>query len=311
MLQVLKYLWEKSDEEHPVSNQDLMDHLNAEGITVTRKTLAADLKELTDFGIDIITNRGERNQYFIGDRGLDVTEVKLLVDAVEASHFLSRSKTNQLETKLSHMVSENQRREIRHDLYEGNLKSRNERVLITTDKLFTAIRNHHQVRFKLRRYTKDKEAGLANNGNFYDFSPFEMVYSGDNYYVFGFSEKHGALGQFRVDRIQDLRELDRPSRERPGAEVIKSHIREMFSMFSGEKAVVTLSCENAMMDHVIDRFGEEVTTFPIDSEHFGAKAEVELSPLFYSWVIGFGGKIRISAPAKAVEGFRELLKKFD
>jgi len=310
MLLVLKYLWEKTDENHTVGIQELTQHLLDNGITVTRKTLAADIKELTDFGFDIICNRGERNQYFYGNRGLELAEVKLLVDALEASHFLSRSKTNQIEGKLQTLVSENEARELRHDLYPGTRKSKNERVLFTVDRLFIAIRSKHRVKFRLRRYTVDKKAGFANNGEYYEFSPYEMIYSGDNYYVVGYSEKHQSIGQFRVDRIQDLHETDVPARRRPKAGEMESHINGLFQMFNGQPCRVTLVCEASMMDHVIDRFGEEVETYPIGTDRFGVKADVELSPLFYGWVVGFAGKIQIEGPEEAVDGFKELLKVF-
>ncbi len=310
MLLVLKYLWEKTDENHTAGIQELTQYLLENGITVTRKTLAADIKELTDFGFDIICNRGERNQYFYGNRGLELAEVKLLVDALEASHFLSRSKTNQIEGKLQALVSENEARELRHDLYPGTRKSKNERVLITVDKLFIAIRSKHRVRFRLRRYTVDKKAGFANNGEYYEFSPYEMIYNGDNYYVVGYSEKHQSIGQFRVDRIQDLHEVETPARKRPKASEMESHINGLFQMFNGQPCQVTLVCDASMMDYVIDRFGEEVETYPIGTDRFGARVNVELSPLFYSWVVGFAGKIRITEPKEAVEEFHELLRMF-
>ena len=294
MLYLVKTFEEQTDEQHALTMAEIAALLQNCGVHADRKTLYQDFESLRSFGFDIICNRGERNQYFYGNRGLELAEVKLLVDALEASHFLSRSKTNQIEGKLQALVSENEARELRHDLYPGTRKSKNERVLITVDKLFIAIRSKHRVRFRLRRYTVDKKAGFANNGEYYEFSPYEMIYNGDNYYVVGYSEKHQSIGQFRVDRIQDLHEVETPARKRPKASEMESHINGLFQMFNGQPCQVTLVCDASMMDYVIDRFGEEVETYPIGTERFGARVNVELSPLFYSWVVGFAGKIRIT-----------------
>ncbi|MCF0135598.1 MAG: WYL domain-containing protein [Lachnospiraceae bacterium] len=311
LLSILKYMWEKTDEDHTTDIAELTRYLEQNGITVTRKTLTADIKELQDFGIDIICNRCEKNRYFIGNRGMDFAEVKLLVDTLEASHFLSRNKTNQIENALTMFVSEAQRKELRHPLYSnGTRKSKNEQVLLNVDRLFAAIRAKHQVRFRLRRYTRYKEVGFANNGEYYTFSPYELVYNDGNYYVIGFSEKHQSLGQFRVDRMMELKETYQKARPRPPKEELDAHIAGAFSMFSGQRVRVSLLCTDDMMDYVVERFGEDVDTTPLEGGRFRAMVDVEKSPMFYSWIVGFGGKIRIEGPEEVKEDFYKLLAEF-
>lgn len=311
LLLVLKYLWEKTDEDHAVGIQELTEYLEQNGITVTRKTLTADIHDLRDAGIDIVWNRGSRNNYYIASRGFDFTEIKFLVDAVEASHFLSRSKTNQLISELQLLVSESQRKELKKRLDSETKKAKNEQVLINVDKLLTAMREKKQVKFHLRRYTLSKEAGLANYGEYYFFSPYKLLYTDEKYYVVGYSEKHGGIGQFRVDRMVELKDAMRPARKMPSQEELQAHIDGMFAMYNGTPCEVELECDAAMMDYVIDRFGDDIETTEIDAKHFSLKTKVELSASFFGWVMGFGGQIRVKGPEEAVKEFRKLRNRFD
>ena len=191
LLLTLKYLWEKTDEEHPATLKEIGEYLQQNGIETTRKTLQADINLLMEFGIDIICNHSTQNQYHIGERVFEIPEVKLLVDAVQSARFITAKKSKTLIKKLSSFVGEPQADILKRHLYVDNrLKAGNESIYFTVDLIHQAIRLKKRVTFQYYYYTPDKKKELKHNGKIYVFSPFALIWNDDSYYVIGYSDSH-------------------------------------------------------------------------------------------------------------------------
>lgn len=309
-LYILKYLLEKTDEDHPAIINDILSYLEKRGIHATRKTVAADLVELQDSGFDVICNKSRQNKYFIGSRILELAELKTVVDAVQAARFISPSKSLSLIEKLSSLASPYQAEELKRRLYvEGKVKTSNESVYYTVDLLHHAINHEKTVEFQYIEYSADKEKVLKHNGALYRFSPYDLVWDNDRYYVFGWSERHGKIVKFRVDRMIHVNDAPIDFHHRPEDYDIETFCNQVFLMYDGEQYTIQLLCENNMMNTIVDRFGDDVITHKADEQHFVAEADVYIGPTFFSWIFAYGGAMKIIGPKSVEAQYNTMLGK--
>ncbi|MBQ9117050.1 MAG: WYL domain-containing protein, partial [Clostridia bacterium] len=286
-----------TDEEHPTTIADIQKHLITLDIHANRKTVAADMQMLLDSGFDIVQARLRQNQYFIGSRNLELAELKMIVDAVQAAKFISESKSLRLIEKVSAMGSTYQAEQLKRRLYvKGKAKTTNEAVHYTVDLLHAAIQSETAVEFQYIEYTPDKEKSLKHNGQIYRLSPYDLVWNNDSYYIFGWSESHGKVVKFRIDRMYQPKESTAAFHPRPDTYDIEDICEQVFMMYDGKPCTVTLRCANEMMKVIIDRFGEDVKTARLDADSFSAEVEVSASPTFYAWLFTYGGKLQILSP---------------
>lgn len=309
-LYVLKYLLDNTDEDHPAIITDILAHLETIGIHANRKTVASDLLELQDSGYDVICNKSRQNKYFIGSRSLELAELKTVVDAVQAAKFISPNKSMSLIDKLMTLASPYQAEELKRRLYvEGKVKTSNESVYYTVDLLHHAINHEQTVEFQYIGYTADKEKILKHDGAIYRFSPYDMVWDNDRYYVFGWSERHDKIAKFRVDRMQHIKESPLDFHQRPEDYDIEIFCNRVFLMYDGEQCTVQLLCENSMMNTIVDRFGDDVKTHKTDDQYFIAEADVFISPTFFSWIFTYDGAMKIIGPKRVKEQYNCMLKR--
>jgi len=310
ILYVYKYLIQHTDEEHPATIADITAYLKTEGISAGRKTISADIDHLQEIGVDVVCTKSRQNLYFIGSRSLQLPELKLLVDAVQAAKFISKDKSMALIDKLSGMAGNHQAAELNRRLYiDGLPKTDNEEIYYTVDLLYSAINQGQQIVFKYREYLQGNEPVFKHDGQVYVFSPYDLVWSNDAYYVFGFSESHGKVVKFRVDRLYRPALNGAPGVPKPEDYDIAALCKRLFMMYDAEVRSVELLCENNMMKAIIDRFGNTVQTSVVDDGHFSFNAEVSVSPTFYAWLFTYAGKIRILSPQSVLDGYREHLNR--
>lgn len=311
-LMLMKEVLEKySDEDHPITTVQIMETLEKEyGMKVHRTTVARDVADLADMGVDVQSQRSTQNRYFVGSRYFELAELKLLVDAVASSRFITEKKSYELISKLGSFASTYQQDSIRRNIRtESRVKPDNERSLYIVDSINEAINRGKKIKFKYFDYDVHKQKVLRNDGNAYVFSPYTLVWNGDYYYVVGYSDKHHNIGNFRVDRIEStpeiLREMAVPM---PADFNVSEYIKTVFQMYDAKHETVQLKCTADMMKVIIDRFDDDVQTKVVDGNHFIATVEVALSPNFYGWLFGFGDKIRLISPQNVVDEYRELLR---
>ena len=308
-LYIFKYLWDKTDEAHPATIADIMAYLQAANMPASRKTVAADILALQNSGFDVVSNKSRQNQYFVGSRYLEPPEVKLLVDAVSAAKFISQKKSLELIVKLSEIAGPYQSEVLTRKLYvDGKAKTHNELVYYIVDLLHNAIHEEQAVRFRYFEYTADKQKIFKHDGQVYEFSPYDLIWNNDSYYVFGWSESHGKIIKFRIDRMEMPKLSRKPFQTRSSDYDINEYCKQVFSMYDGKLCKVRLLCENSLMKSIVDRFGESVQTKPHDDNTFIAEVDISASPTFYAWVFTYGNKIKITAPKEIVTEYQKLLK---
>ena len=311
ILTLKTYLEEYADEVYPVTIQQMINHLEKEGVSASRKTIKQDIDMLLDSGVDIVHNTGHSHEYFVGERHFELAELKLLVDAVSASGFIPAKKSESFIKKLSALTSKHQAAELNRHLYvEQHNKIDSKVIYQTIDLLHKAINTDKQVTFKYFEYNQFKEKKYKHNNHTYKFSPYAMLWNRDRYYVIGYSDKHSKVVSFRVDRIEKLKISELPAVSKPQGFDIQLYTKSLFQMYGDDKiSTVTLKCENSLMKHIIDRFGIDVKTAIFDDEHFTADIEVSISSTFFGWLFGFGGKMKIIAPETAVSEYKTLASK--
>ena len=309
ILLILKYLWENTDEENTVTIADIIKYLSEYDFSSDRKTVVKYIDTLITFGIDIVKVRKTQNQYFIGTRHFEAPEVKLLIDAVQSSRFITKRKSKELITKLSTFVAPNQASVLKRQLYfDSRVKTNNEAIYITSDNIQTAIVEKKKISFQYFDYDVDGSQKLRHDGEKYLVSPFDLIWSNDTYYLAGFHEKKEIVAKFRVDRIKNLIVTGLKAVPKPKDYSVAEFFLQQFSMLHGDKCNVTLLCQNDLINSIIDRFGVDVKTAIVDDTHFTVTVPVNLSNIFYGWVFSSAGKMKIIAPQKAIEEFKNILR---
>lgn len=309
---VLKILYEHTDENHCITIAQILQFLKDEyGIESYRKTIKEDIDLLMAAGFDIEFIKSSQNLYHIVSREFDIAELKVLIDAVVSSKFISKGKSQELANKISKLAGPYACNELVRNIdVERRVKGENKHLLLIVDIINSAINQKKKIAFKYFTYDVRKEKKEKHNGYVYKFSPYKLVWNGDYYYVIGFSDKYNDIGSFRVDRISKMPEiLEEKAVPMPRSFDINSYLNTMFHMYSGERKDVELVCDNSVMDSIIDRFGESVKVYANDMESFRIIVNTAVSHVFFSWVFGFGGKVRIKAPVDAKNKYAEMLRK--
>jgi len=309
ILHLLHLLIEKTDEDHPLSTAEIMDYFRQQGIVTDRKTVKADVELLQQMDYDVVAVRSTQTKYFMGSRTFELPELRLLMDAVSASRFITPTKSKVLIRKLGSLASVYQAEALHTRLYVADrVKPVNEAVYYSVEILRQAMERDKQVTFQYYEYTPKKKKVLKHRGRIYRFSPYDLIWSDDRYYALGFSVSHGKVVSFRVDRMCNVQPSEQNAVPRPEDYSIIAYGSKVFDMFDGEETEVTLSCTNDLMKVIIDRFGEGVHTWTEDDKHFCAKIKVYVSPTFYGWVFQFAGKIKIIFPDKIAHEYWEMCR---
>ena len=309
-LYIAKLLYDRTDEEHYLSTSEILSILKDEyGIEGYRTTVASDIEVLVSFGMEIESVRSSATQYHLISREFDLPEIKLLIDAVESSKFITEKKSRELVTKLGKLASRTQADELKRNLVsEGRIKPDNEYIYYIVDAVNRAINLKKKIAFRYFGYNVHKQQEPRHNGEVYVFSPYHLVWNGDYYYMIGYSDKHGGIGSFRVDRIsRQPTILPDEAAAVPDGFDLSEYINTNFRMYNSEHSPVELICELSVMDAIIDRFGEEVQTFENDETSFRAVVNVAVNHVFFSWVFGFGGKVRIVGPEKVRTQYADMI----
>ncbi len=310
LLLILKYLHDNTDEDHTSSIKDINDFLSNHYLEADRKTVVECINELQEVGYDICCVRSTQNRYYMRTRPFTLAEVKLLVDAIQSSRFVSEEKSREIVEKLSTLVGSYKGDILKRHLYIGSrAKTNNERITEYVEKIQAAITTNKEVIFQYFDYTPDKQKTLRRDGKVYHFSPYDLIWNNDMYYVVGCG-RHGTVLKYRIDRMSNLELLDTDRYPMPEGYDISDFFEKEFSMMAGETCTVELLCNNELMGSIIDKFGEDVKTEIVDIDHFKATVDVELSKTFYGWVFASAGSMKIFSPEVAKDGFKETAQKF-
>ncbi len=311
ILRMLELLQRESDVLHPLSTADCIRLLKERwGIEAYRITVQRDVEALVAAGYDVQTVRSTQNLYYLTSRTFEQAELKLLTDAVVSSKFITKTKSEILTEKIATLTNIQQADELKRNIsIADRIKPKNERIYEYIDTVNQAINEKKKISFLYFTYTAAKHRRLRNDGQPYVFTPYTLTWNGDCYYMVGWSDKHGKVATFRVDRISETPTLlDEPTVKKPKGWNIADFSEKAFQLYDGERTTVQLLCHEDAMNSVLDHFGEKAKTKQIDGTHFELTAEVSLSPTFFAWVFQFGGKIRIERPESVVKDYNSLIQ---
>lgn len=311
IIELLRFLYQQTDEAHAVTVSEMIEYLKSKGIPSVRQTVYTDLEALDTAGIDIVQIKSTQNRYFIGSRIFEYPELKMLVDAVASSKVISAKKSQALIQKLGQLTSIQQAEQLqRLASLSSRVKPHNEKVYYIIDSIQTAILDQHQISFQYYEYTPEKKKILKHDGYRYILDPYALEWKNDHYYLIGYSHKHKGIAHFRVDRLTSVEPLDSKFQPMPDFDVA-AYTNKMVDMFAAEHAEqVKLLCSNELMRVIIDHYGEDIEISPYDDTHFTVIIEINPSGTFYGWVFKFMGKIRILSPQSCVDKMQDIARTF-
>lgn len=315
-LLILKdYLLRNSDEGHPVTIPEIINELARYDIKAERKSLYDDIEALRLYGLDIVQSKGN---YFVGSRGFETPELKLLVDSIQSSKFITQKKTLSLIKKIEELASIYDAQLLERQVYVRNrVKSMNESVYYNVDSISDAINQDKAIRFKYFEFTVTKQRRIRKNGAWYEVSPFALMWDDENYYMLAWDSDSGSMKHYRVDKMLEITTLDRvrEGKEAFAAVDMSAYSKKIFGMFTGQDRQVKLRFKNHLAGAVIDRFGSDVILIPDDEDHFTVTLELAISPQFYAWTFGFGTDAEILSPedirAAASESAKSIYKMYN
>ena len=307
ILYILDYLQKNSHEDKPVRAAELIAMLDRQhNIRCDRKTIYSDIAALMDYGVDIVTKPGKNGGYYIASRNFELPELKLLIDAVQSSRYLTEKKSRELIEKLCNQCNEHDASLMKRNvLVSGRVKSMNETIYYNVDTIQEAIYQNRQIRFRYFDWGLDGKRRFREKD--YQASPYGLCQDNENCYLLGHSPRHG-ITSYRVDRMCDIIVTDEsrtPCPELTGKALI-DHANSLFQMFAGDAVTVKMRFHRELINVVIDRFGRDTMLIPDGEDNFTFTVPVAVSPMFLSWVIGFGKKARILYPQSVVEQCRQM-----
>ena len=308
LLILARLLLERSDEEHPVSRQEMQEELERWGLSAERKSIYDDMEQLAELGLDVHSRKGRGGGWYIGQREFELAELKLLVDAVQSSRLLTKRKSDALIGKLEGLTSVHQARQLQRQVYvDRRVKTMNESIFYNVDKLQGAIAANKVVTFRYFEYNARRERVFRRDGARYRLTPYGLIWDSENYYLAGWDELRKEVRHYRVDKMADI-SLTGLKGHPQGEWTAEGYARKHFGMFSGTPCRLKLRCEDRMAGVVIDRFGLDVSLIPDGEGYFTASVDLVASPPLWGWLFGLGTGVEVLGPDWAVEEFRSRLE---
>ena len=310
LLHLARMLLRQTDEDHPLTVAQIIQSLAREDIKAERKSIYDDLEALRLFGLDIQCRKGKAPGWFIGSREFELPEVKLLMDAVQSSRFITQKKSDALIRKLESLASIHQAGQLQRQVYvSGRIKVMNESIYYNVDKLHTAIAAQKAITFKYFDYDIARQKVFRRDGKRYVVSPYGLIWNSENYYLVAFDHSNRDMRHYRVDKMTEIAVtcLAREGKEKYPDFQLAQYGQKHFGMYSGPELKVTLRGQRDKAGLVWDRFGQDVILVPDGEEHFTVTLPVVVSPQFFGWLMGLDGSLTITAPKEAVAAYRRSL----
>ena len=315
LLKLLELLRSDSDESNPMTTSDLCGRLEKMGIVCDRRTLSKDISLLNEHGYEIMsTTVGHEKGYYIDDRGFSVPELKILIDAVQASSFITEKKTRELVEKLAQLGGNH-----RAELLKGNLvcfntrKHTNEQIFYNVDALEQAVEQQKKVLFRYFTLNERGEKVYRRDGHRYVVEPVALVFNEDNYYVITYSDRYDSTVTYRVDRMDGVTVAEDPISEKAVQlrQEMAQYTEQVFKMYGGQPEDVVLEFEDTLVGVVFDKFGENTPMIRVGEKKCVATVKVRVSPTFWGWLFQFAGEMRVLSPQWVIDGYRAQAGKLE
>ena len=312
---LMKIMLEKTDDEHSLTMPQIMEELEKYDVTAERKSIYTDFQDMTEkFGVEIIKEQiGRETYYHVGAREFELAEVKLLIDAIQSSKFITQTKSRELITKIKSLVSEHQAKQLQRQVYiNDRVKTMNESVYYNVDDIHTAINQNKKIRFKYFKWDINTKLVPRHNGDWFIVSPWALTWDDENYYMVAFDDLDSKIKHYRVDKMMHI---SIGEEKRSGRDVFRNfdmaeYSKATFGMYQGQKAKVKIQFANYMCGVFIDRFGKDISFRPIDDEHSELHVDVNVSPQFFGWIFSLGKDVRVTGPSEVVEQMKVSAREF-
>lgn len=299
-----KVMLEQTDEDHFITMPQILAALSEYGVTADRKTIYQDLRDLDNLGIEVEGEPiGNRYHYHVIGRQFELPELKLLVDAIQSSKFITAKKSNELIKKLETLVSKYEAQKLSRQVFvSGRIKTMNESIYYTVDAIQNAIAENKKITFQYYQWTIKKEMKPRRDGMRYQVSPWALLWDDENYYLVAYDTEAKTMKHYRVDKMLHISMIEEA---REGKEIfaqidMAQYSKKSFGMFGGKEEQVKLLVENSLVGVIIDRFGKEIMIIPVDQDHFSVYVDVRLSNQFLGWIFGLGEQVKIVGPQEVV-----------
>lgn len=311
LLYLMRILLEKTDYEHVMSMNDILEYLKSCGIEAERKSIYDDIEALRVFGIDIINKKERPSGYYVGSREFELPELKLLVDAVQSSKFITTKKSDELIKKLERLAGSSQAKKLQRQVYVSNrIKTMNESIYYNVDDLHEAISENRKITFQYCEWTMDKILLPKKGGELYNVSPWALNWDDENYYLIAYDNQARRVKFYRVDKIKQISILDE---KREGRELFEKFntadfSKKTFGMFAGDEQEVVLQCSESLIGVILDRFGTDTAIRKINEESFRVRVRINVSPQFFGWLTGLGSDVIIASPENVAEDYKDYIR---
>ena len=307
---MMQIMLAKTDDEHGITMPEIIAELDKYGIKAERKSIYDDLQDMSErFGVEIISEKvGRQTYYHVGSRQFELAEVKLLIDAIQSSKFITQNKSRELIAKIKTFVSEHQAKQLQRQVYISNrVKTVNELVYYNVDDIHNAINDNRKIKFRYYKWNINKQLVPRHNGVWFTVSPWALIWDDENYYMVAFDDYSKTIKHYRVDKMMHISVMDekRQSKEDFKRFDMASYSNETFSMFQGEKTKVKIQFVNYMCGVFIDRFGKGICFRPVDENYSVVEINVNISPQFFGWIFSLGREVKVVGPESVVEQMRE------
>ena len=313
LLYLIKIFSEKTDEDHCMSAQELIQELQKYDVSAERKSIYNDIECLTGFGYDIVNKKAKTGGgYYLASREFELPELKLLVDAVQSSRFITQKKSRELIHKIETLAGPYEAKKLqRQVIVASRIKTGNESIYYNVDQIHNAIQDNAPISFIYMEWNARKEFLPRHNGKIYHASPWALTWKEENYYLIAYDDEEEKIKHFRVDKMNRISELEGQTRK--GSEAferfdIAEYTNRSFGMFGGETQRVTLQLHQTLAGVLFDRFGKDIDVRRISEDEISVRIEVCVSPQFFGWLTGLGSRVRIQAPEDVKRQYREFLK---
>ena len=308
----MKLLQEKTDREHPVSVKDIIQTMEAYGISVERKTVYDDIETLRTFGMKIGSRRGKPAGFYLEERTFELPELKFLMDAVQSSKFITEKQSAALVRKLEDLASVHEAKKLKSQVFlMPGIKTLNEEIYTNIETIYDAISANRQISFRYYQWTLSRELKPKRGGERYRVSPGKMLWNNDNYYLMGLDESSGIVKHYRVDKMMDVAVEEE---KRSGESVFRDFdmgrfSAETFGMFDGKETILKIRFSNELVGVVLDRFGKKAVLQRSDDTHFFLQTHIRVSGQFFGWLTGLGSGAEIVSPEKVRKEYKSFLTK--
>ncbi len=306
---------ERTDDEHHITMPEIQRALEEYGVTADRKSLYDDMEALRFLGIDVIGEKNGRSYvYYVGKKHFEIAELKLLVDSIQSSKFITEKKSNELIKKLTELASNYEASQLKRQVVvQGRIKTMNESIYYIVDDIHNAISHNKKIRFEYLKWNIEKKM-VPRKDKLYEISPWALTWDDENYYLIGYDAEEDMIKHYRVDKMRriELTDENREGKEHFRKFDMAAYARMNFGMFGGEEVRVRLRFENDMVGVLLDRFGKDIIISP--SKKIGwseTSVDVAISDQFFGWIFSLGTSVKIAGPEEVVERFAGEIKEMN